>query len=95
VPALDILKLTSHAVCINKEIGEESNPAEAHDENITGFIVRKCFHLLRENFNKSKFYVEEHVITSTTQLCFSVSPYCLNPATVLSIFHSLSLLKKL
>jgi hypothetical protein len=68
---------------------------DKRDEEITGFIIRKCFHLLRENYHRNKFFVEEHILINTINLCLSVQPYCRNPRTILVIFQSLFLIKKL
>ncbi len=65
------------------------------DEELTGFLIRKCFSLIHENFEKPGFYIEEDTLKQVVHACLSVAPYCESVKNVAQIVQTLFQIKKL
>jgi hypothetical protein len=74
---------------------EKNGGVDKNNEEITGFIIRKCFYLLREHHDRHNFFIQDQILLQILNKCLSMTMECSNSRTILVIFQSLLVMKKL
>lgn len=96
-PGLDICKLLLGCLCDEKEASHSCSSASRkqveREQELTGFLIRKCFGLIAEHYKKG-FYVEDQGLKETVEVCLAVELSGQRRKNASQILHALLQIKK-